>query len=216
MTKKHISSTLSPTYTAVTTTNVTILILHALLISSITVTAFSTPSTLLFCPNARLSRVSSQSTSSALSSSRAYGARECSHLAAFTVKDLGSDERKWRWGRKGIIVLQAQGQEGDDDDGWGTADTNTSADTNTNSNVINETLQKERELASLRSEITSKGSTSNSSPSSFSQGNDGTEVERDLFIPIFAVVSLLGLFGAYGYEMLRLYSRGELYLPWNS
>lgn len=38
-------------------------------------------------------------------------------------------------------------------------------------------------------------------------------VERDLFIPIFAVVSLLGLFGAYGYEMLRLYFRGELYLP---
>lgn len=39
--------------------------------------------------------------------------------------------------------------------------------------------------------------------------------ERDLFIPIFAVVSLLGLFGSYGYEMMRLSSRGELYLPWN-
>lgn len=40
--------------------------------------------------------------------------------------------------------------------------------------------------------------------------------ERDLFIPIFAIVSLAGLFGSYGYEMLRLYSRGELYLPWNN
>jgi len=40
--------------------------------------------------------------------------------------------------------------------------------------------------------------------------------ERDLFIPIVSIVSLLGLFGAYGYEMLRLYSRGELYLPWNN
>jgi len=39
--------------------------------------------------------------------------------------------------------------------------------------------------------------------------------ERDLFIPIFSIVSLLGLFGAYGYEMFRLASRGELYLPWN-
>lgn len=41
------------------------------------------------------------------------------------------------------------------------------------------------------------------------------EPERDLFIPIFAIVSLLGLFGAYGYETLRLASRGELYLPWD-
>ena len=39
--------------------------------------------------------------------------------------------------------------------------------------------------------------------------------ERDMFIPIFSLVSLAGLFGAYGYEMVRLYLRGELYLPWN-
>lgn len=37
--------------------------------------------------------------------------------------------------------------------------------------------------------------------------------ERDLFIPIFAIVSLAGLFGAYAYEMIRLYLNGELYLP---
>ena len=35
----------------------------------------------------------------------------------------------------------------------------------------------------------------------------------DLFIPIFTLVSISGLLGAYGYEMIRLYIRGELYLP---
>jgi hypothetical protein len=39
--------------------------------------------------------------------------------------------------------------------------------------------------------------------------------ERDLFIPIFALVSIAGLMGAYGYEMVRLYLRGELYLPFS-
>ena len=37
--------------------------------------------------------------------------------------------------------------------------------------------------------------------------------DGDLFIPIFTLVSISGLLGAYGYEMIRLYSRGELYLP---
>ena len=41
------------------------------------------------------------------------------------------------------------------------------------------------------------------------------EPERDMFIPIFALVSVTGLFGAYAYETLRLASKGELYLPWN-
>uniref|UniRef100_A0A7S2UBS4 Uncharacterized protein n=1 Tax=Attheya septentrionalis TaxID=420275 RepID=A0A7S2UBS4_9STRA len=41
-----------------------------------------------------------------------------------------------------------------------------------------------------------------------------TEPDRDLFIPIFTLVSLTGLVGAYGYEMARLYSQGQLYLPW--
>jgi hypothetical protein len=38
--------------------------------------------------------------------------------------------------------------------------------------------------------------------------------ERDLFIPIFALVALGGLMGAYGYEMLRLFLHGELFLPY--
>jgi hypothetical protein len=42
------------------------------------------------------------------------------------------------------------------------------------------------------------------------------EPERDMFIPIFALVSIMGFVGAYAYEMARLASRGELYLPWNN
>jgi len=37
--------------------------------------------------------------------------------------------------------------------------------------------------------------------------------ERDLFIPIFALVSIIGFGGLYAYEILRLYFAGELYLP---
>ena len=40
------------------------------------------------------------------------------------------------------------------------------------------------------------------------------EPERGLFIPAFAIVSIAGLLGSYGYEMLRLQANGELYLPW--
>lgn len=39
------------------------------------------------------------------------------------------------------------------------------------------------------------------------------ELERDLFIPIFSMVAIGGFVGLYGYEMIRLYLRGELYLP---
>jgi hypothetical protein len=42
------------------------------------------------------------------------------------------------------------------------------------------------------------------------------EPQRDLFIPIFAIVAIVGLLGSYGYEMMRLASRGELYLPWST
>jgi hypothetical protein len=72
------------------------------------------------------------------------------------------------------------------------------------------TSSQEDELESLRAQVSSKTKNNKQIPI---QGGENTE--RDLFIPIFAIVSLVGLFGAYGYEMLRLYSRGELYLPWN-
>lgn len=37
--------------------------------------------------------------------------------------------------------------------------------------------------------------------------------ERDLFIPIFSMIAIGGFVSLYGYEMIRLYLRGELYLP---
>ena len=79
----------------------------------------------------------------------------------------------------------------DEDDGWGESESNTAVD--------------QRELETLRSQVNSK---TTPTPSA------NEEEERDLFIPIFTFVSLTGLFGAYGYEMLRLYLNGELYLPW--
>ena len=87
----------------------------------------------------------------------------------------------------------------EDDDGWGDDE---------NLSTSPSSSQKD-ELEALRAQISSKTKIDNQIPV---QGGDNTE--RDLFIPIFAIVSLVGLFGAYGYEMLRLYSRGELYLPW--
>mmetsp|Transcript_20622 Transcript_20622/g.31314 ORF Transcript_20622/g.31314 Transcript_20622/m.31314 type:complete len:162 (-) Transcript_20622:151-636(-) len=74
-----------------------------------------------------------------------------------------------------------------------------------------DSLSKKKELESLRSQMAIKSSSSSKSDGMPSNNNTGRE--RDLFIPILSVVSLAGLFGAYGYEMLRLYSRGELYLP---
>lgn len=85
----------------------------------------------------------------------------------------------------------------EDDDGWG-------------DDAKLPTSSQEDELESLRAQVSSKTKNNKQIPI---QGGENTE--RDLFIPIFAIVSLVGLFGAYGYEMLRLYSRGELYLPWN-
>mmetsp|Transcript_3415 Transcript_3415/g.6601 ORF Transcript_3415/g.6601 Transcript_3415/m.6601 type:complete len:156 (+) Transcript_3415:263-730(+) len=93
-------------------------------------------------------------------------------------------------------------EEADDDDGWGTSSAS----------------DKERELAALQLERQQRQEGSNraasSSKASSSSDSKDDEQERDLFIPIFALVSLAGLFGSYGYEMARLYSRGELYLPW--
>lgn len=88
----------------------------------------------------------------------------------------------------------------DDDDGWGAPST----------------AGKERELAALQLERQQRqeGSNRAASSSASSSVSQDDEQGRDLFIPIFALVSLAGLLGSYGYEMARLYSRGELYLPW--
>lgn len=96
--------------------------------------------------------------------------------------------------------LQATGSDdNEDDDGWG---------------VPSSKGDQERELAALQAERAERSAPASSAASNRAS-QDNEPPERDLFIPIFALVSLGGLFGSYGYEMLRLYSRGELYLPWD-
>jgi hypothetical protein len=84
------------------------------------------------------------------------------------------------------------------DDGW-EDDNDDNKDTKSSSFE-----EKARQLRQLQQER----------KSSQEQQQQQQPAERDLFIPIFAIVSLLGLFGSYAYEMVRLNSRGELYLPW--
>lgn len=103
-----------------------------------------------------------------------------------------------------LMATSSDDNEGDDG-GWGPPSSSSKVD-------------QERELAALQAERAERsaapGSPASSQSRSVRQANDEPP-ERDLFIPIFALVSLAGLFGSYGYEMLRLYSRGELYLPWD-
>jgi hypothetical protein len=88
-----------------------------------------------------------------------------------------------------------------DDGGWYDDDENSISDLEVRSQELR-SLQKARKLS--REEQQQLSSSNNQEP------------ERDLFIPIFALVSILGFASLYGYEMLRLASRGELYLPWQN
>ena len=108
------------------------------------------------------------------------------HKTPFTTKLAGKDEGSGDEIERFAVE--------DDDDGWGTSATD-------------DFEEKTKELRALQN---SRQAVTQSSTQAVPGG------ERDLFIPIFAVVSLLGLFGSYGYEMMRLASRGELYLPWNN
>ena len=113
---------------------------------------------------------------------------------------------------KQSVVTQISSQSNDaDDGGWYDEDTS-DAEATPSSKLLDAKTVELRQLQEARKTqtgqaLSSVGGNANSS---------NTEPERDLFIPIFALVSLAGLFGSYGYEMLRLYSRGELYLPWSS
>ena len=94
-----------------------------------------------------------------------------------------------------------------EDDGWDDDDNGVGSEA-AEKRALLQSLQDDRKQQSLTGLEVSR----DSGPT----GRQSEEPERDLFIPIFALVSLAGLFGAYGYEMLRLASRGELYLPWNN
>mmetsp|Transcript_15683 Transcript_15683/g.33224 ORF Transcript_15683/g.33224 Transcript_15683/m.33224 type:complete len:178 (-) Transcript_15683:166-699(-) len=104
----------------------------------------------------------------------------------------------------------------DDDDGWD--DITTSTLPNSKSSLSDDRVSKSQELARLQDQMAQKqqnqGSLNNYSVDSLGPGNGGEEI--DLFIPIFTLVSVIGFTGLYGYEMLRLYLRGELYLPWEN
>ena len=112
----------------------------------------------------------------------------------------------------------------EEDDGWGddtTVVSNSGSPTESSelpssSSSSSDRISKSQELARLQNEMAAKQTNrASSSSTSTSNANNGSG-ERDLFIPIVTIVSVIGFTGLYGYEMLRLYSRGELYLPWEN
>ena len=98
----------------------------------------------------------------------------------------------------------------DDDDGWGTTPSSSMSSSASSKSMAEMT----KELRSLQQTTTMKDQSTRNTVQNQNDQVQQDGQERDLFIPIFAIVSLMGLFGSYGYEMVRLYSRGELYLPW--
>ena len=105
------------------------------------------------------------------------------------------------------IVLKAVESEEEEDDGWGDSVSSTTATSSSSDRI-----SKSKELANLQNDMAMKQQNKSSQSSSTERIENE---ERDLFIPIVTLVSVIGFTGLYGYEMLRLYSRGELYLPWN-
>jgi hypothetical protein len=107
----------------------------------------------------------------------------------------------------------------DADDGWGdekvdkTISNNTTLFTASSEDPLSSSsdksrISKNRELERLQNEMAMKQSkpyfdTNNDNELSSSSSRDDN---KDLFIPIVTLVSII--------EMARLYSRGELYLPW--
>jgi hypothetical protein len=99
-----------------------------------------------------------------------------------------------------------------DDDGWGITDDDKTTSIKSSKSVE----QMAEELRPLQQKPNAQIQASSQVQKQQIKNSQGQGQDRDLFIPIFAVVSLAGLFGSYGYEMLRLYLRGELYLPWTT
>jgi hypothetical protein len=107
---------------------------------------------------------------------------------------------QYRDNNNNIPLKLSSNDDNADDDGWGDENSSISG-----SSSLEEKAQKLRQLQR-----------ESSSQSQQRRSSRTDEPERDLFIPIFAIVSLLGLFGTYAYEMARLASKGELYLPWDN
>ena len=101
--------------------------------------------------------------------------------------------------------MRAVESDQEEDDGWGDAVSITKESSSS------DRISKSQELANLQKDMAMKQQNNNMQVTDMNENKD-----RDLFIPIFALVSIIGFGSLYGYETLRLYSRGELYLPWNN
>lgn len=116
-------------------------------------------------------------------------------VTPWSATGLGANRIQFMGVPSSLWSSNGDASEEDDDGGWGTPDLQ--ADNGAMMDL------KRQELQRLQ--------TDNMAPS---QQQQDREQERDMFIPIFAIVSILGLVGSYTYELVRLASRGELYLPW--
>lgn len=111
--------------------------------------------------------------------------------------------------RKNKCIVMTNTNDDNNDDGWGGEEQN-----DVSSVSVSSSLEVNSKLDELRALQNAPPSNNGGRSSSTRDSNEPPE--RDLFIPILSVVALIGLFGSYGYEMARLASRGELYLPWNN
>eukprot|EP00591_Stephanopyxis_turris_P002469 CAMPEP_0195515536 /NCGR_PEP_ID=MMETSP0794_2-20130614/6568_1 /TAXON_ID=515487 /ORGANISM="Stephanopyxis turris, Strain CCMP 815" /LENGTH=120 /DNA_ID=CAMNT_0040643969 /DNA_START=36 /DNA_END=398 /DNA_ORIENTATION=- len=99
----------------------------------------------------------------------------------------------------------------DDDDGWGNTSSDISTTTDDSSSGSSSGSSSDRDLSFLKKSESVGGR--NKQRTDLTGKNEPPE--RDLFVPIFAILSLSGLVGAYAFESARLYLRGEIYLPWD-
>jgi len=121
----------------------------------------------------------------------------------------------YTFGRSHCNAHKMSLSEEDEDDGWG--DSGTVVSNLSTDDSPSEKISKNKELARLQDDIAAKQNRNNidSVNSRVRDINSGSG-EKDVFIPVVTLISVIGFTSLYGYEMLRLYSRGELYLPWEN
>ncbi len=96
------------------------------------------------------------------------------------------------------------------DDGWGDDEEVAGSKS---ASLLERKSDRSRELTMLQEDLAKKRVGQRSLEDS--RVVKGVGEEKDFFIPLVTLVSVIGFTGLYGYEMLRLYARGELYLPWD-
>eukprot|EP00986_Skeletonema_menzelii_P005795 scaffold2144_cov149-Skeletonema_menzelii.AAC.15 len=93
----------------------------------------------------------------------------------------------------GRIVMRASESDQEEDDGWGDDSVSTTAESSS------DRISKSQELANLQKDMAMKQQNNSMQVADMNESK-----ERDLFIPIFALVSIIGFSSLYGYETLRL------------